>query len=218
MFYDRNDTQEKNDKIYCSLGNYCKTSMLLKDNKLKYESYPFDWMVTCIENIIHILQDDFKEFLNKNNYVATSRGTKNSFYIKKTQELFPEIQSDHMHHNLFNSSDYEYLERCVNRFKDLHKYDKIVFIMIQPLYKTNSSINDDKINKLYNLLYDFFGTKLSLLVFPITKKNNLCFTKKTPHGNLFIYELQTQIIKGPHGMEYFDKKGIQKFLELITEV
>ena len=49
---------KKKDKIYVSLGNYCLTSMLLKENNLKFESHPFDWMISCIENIIHIFENN----------------------------------------------------------------------------------------------------------------------------------------------------------------
>ena len=55
---------EKNNTLYVSLGNYCLTSMLLKENNLKYESYPFDWMVSCIENVIDIFSDNFTNFLD----------------------------------------------------------------------------------------------------------------------------------------------------------
>ena len=48
MFYDNNDTDNTHNKskIFISLGNYCLTSMIFKYNNLKFESYPFDWMVS----------------------------------------------------------------------------------------------------------------------------------------------------------------------------
>jgi hypothetical protein len=39
--------------------------MLLKQNKLKLCSYPFDWIFSNCNNIIHCLEDDFNVFLDK---------------------------------------------------------------------------------------------------------------------------------------------------------
>ena len=84
---DNNDTHNKS-KIFISLGNYCLTSMIFKYNNLKFESYPFDWMVSKIDNIIHVINDDFKDFLNKNNYTKIKNGTRNNVYFNNTNSLF----------------------------------------------------------------------------------------------------------------------------------
>lgn len=70
------------ENTYVSLSNYCLTSMILKDNDLKVSSYPFDWMVTCIDNIIHILEDNFSTFLNKEKYTVLNGQTCNSNICK----------------------------------------------------------------------------------------------------------------------------------------
>ena len=110
-----------NQTAYISLGSYCLTSMLLKENNMKNESYPFDWIVSCIENINHILNDNFYEFMDINNLSRIKSKTKNNYYFKKTLNMFPDILCDIQHHNLFNKQDYDYFNRCIQRFKTLNK-------------------------------------------------------------------------------------------------
>ena len=95
----------QNDKIFISLGNYCLTSMLLKENKLKYESYPFDWMVSCIDNINDCINNNFNNFLNKKNYINIDNKTKNIKYFSNTNKLFGNLKMDHQHHNIFNEEE-----------------------------------------------------------------------------------------------------------------
>ena len=42
-------------KYTCSLGNECHTAQILKRNKLKLCSYPFDWIFLSCDNIIHCI-------------------------------------------------------------------------------------------------------------------------------------------------------------------
>ncbi len=211
----------KKDKVYVSLGNYCLTSMLLKENNIKYESHPFDWMVTCIENIIHIFEDNFVELLNQNNYSITSaKNTINNYYINNSQLLFTNtLTIDHQHHNLIDDGEYNYLVRCVDRIKTLHtRYSKIIFVMIQPLYLNNVSVKNDLALKLYNILLNKYGNIITLLIFNITSYANKEFKKTYLNSNLIVIELDTQMVLGNHGMMYFDNNGITKFLEIINDI
>ena len=204
---------------YVSLGNYCKTSYLLKSNNLKYESYPFDWMITSIEIINKVISNNFKEFLNKKNYsLIKNKSTKNSIYFDDIKNIFPDAIDNHSHHNLLDEGHYQYICRCVDRFNNLGKYETIKFIMIQPLYLNNLKCNYESITNLYNILIKKFGEeKVKLIIFNINSKKNSTFKEEKINNNLSIFELDTNIVKGPRGMEYFDKKGIKKFIEIITE-
>jgi hypothetical protein len=62
MFLQDNFENLKDDTVYISLGNYCLTSMLFKENNIKLESYPFDWMISCIENITDVFNDNLQIF------------------------------------------------------------------------------------------------------------------------------------------------------------
>ena len=221
MFYDENTNifDNINGVKIVSLGNYCLTSMILKDHNLKNNSYPYDWMVTCINNVSHCIKDNFSEFLNKNNYHYIHNKTKNTFYYDNTLKLFPKKMlagKDHQHHNFSNQEHYDYINRCVNRFNELDKFNKIIFVMIQPLYLLNNKENDYDVKSLYNILFNkFSNSKVILLVFNITKKNNLVYKENKINNNCIIYELESKIAKGSHGMMWYDKKGINKFLEII---
>lgn len=221
MFMVDNHKHELNlDREIVSLGNYCLTSMILKDNGLKNFSYPFDWMVTCIDNIIHSIKDDFKQFLNTDNYLLIngSNGTRNKFYFAQTTKLFgglTKIMTDHQHHNLLIGDDYEYLNRCVTRFNELGKYKELVFVMIQPLYLLNTTVEKEKYITLYNLLKAKFPVKIKLFIFNITKVVNDVFREDIIHENLIIYELKAKIVKGSYGMQWYDAGGWTKLLEII---
>ena len=104
----------------CSLGTLCHSTKIIMNNKLKRESYPFDWIYSNPKNVLHMIEDDFKTFLDK------------SFYISK------KLRAGHTHYddNLFNhhnpkdnEAQYNYFVRCVNRFRDLLKTtEKKLFI------------------------------------------------------------------------------------------
>jgi hypothetical protein len=214
---DNYKSNNNNNNIYVGLGNYCLTAMLLKDNNLKFESYPFDWMVSCTDNIIHCVNNNFEEFLNKNNYICIKNKTKNKYYLNNTNKIFKNIDVDHQHHNLLNNSDYDYINRCVDRFNNLEKYKNIIFIMIRPLY-LNNIIDDkyDKIIELYNVLNTKIKSNVELIIFDIKNKNNINYKENLINDNILIVELDTHMVKGKYGMMYFDKNGIQKFLNIIT--
>jgi len=149
--------------------------MLLRENNLKYKSFPFDWMVSCIDNIIDVFQDNFIQFLNKDNYTLIDNITKNNNYINNTRILFNDLIVDHQHHNLLEKNDYEYLQRCVERINNTHNiYQEIIFIMIQPLYLNNLPTNNDKILKLYNILSNKYGNKIK---FTISIFNNISLNR-----------------------------------------
>ena len=219
MVFNEEPINDRNDKIVVSLGNNCLTSMLLRENNMKFESHPFDWMLTCIENIIHIFEDNFKEFLNKNNYVPTINLTKNEFYFKNTFKIFSNQISDHVHHDLLNETDYSYYLRAIDRLNTIHlRYEKIVFVMIQHLYLKNLEVNIDNIKKLYDILFTRNGNKIKLLVFNIVKEKNDVFKREDINENLVLIELDTNMEIGNYDMMYFDKNGIDKFLTIIKEI
>jgi hypothetical protein len=209
---------------FISLGNYCLTSMLLKENNMKNESYPFDWMVSCIENIIDVFDDDFSKLLDKNNYINTSFGTRHKLYYDKTNVLFkddPKFQkllTDHQHHHLLtNNDDYNYLLRCINRIRNIFKnYNNVIFIMIQPLYISQKNNDDNLILELYTTLKKYYNNKnFKLLIFNIVKINNNEYKKTKLNEEVYVYELKTNMVIGNYRMMYFDKDGINKFIEIL---
>lgn len=50
------------DVKYFSVGHRCTTSQLLKDCGLRYDSHPFDWLVSKLDTVEHSLKDDLMSF------------------------------------------------------------------------------------------------------------------------------------------------------------
>lgn len=111
----------------CSLGPRCHTACLLKNNHLKKASYPFDWIFSNIDMVIHCLEDRFTTFLDKSYFTIqndTSESQQHSYYC--------ESQDDHVfnHRNPLKPDDYNYYVRCVERFNDLLKTkDNKLFVL-----------------------------------------------------------------------------------------
>jgi hypothetical protein len=57
----------------CSLGGMCHSSQILKRNKYKSCSYPFDWIFSSCDTIIHCIEDNFNIFLDKSYYINISQ-------------------------------------------------------------------------------------------------------------------------------------------------
>lgn len=107
----------------CSLGSRCHSAQILKRNACKKASYPFDWIMSNHKNNIQCIDDDFKLFLDKSQYInITQTQCGHKYYDGK---MF-------YHHNpLCNERHYQYYCRCVNRFKHLLRLpEHKLFIMI----------------------------------------------------------------------------------------
>ena len=134
-------------KYVCSLGLFCHTSSFIKRNRLKIESYPFDWIFSDLSNVIHCIENNFKIFLDKSYYIninLTACG--HTFYNNKMW----------WHHNpLINESDYNYYLRCIIRFKKLllkqeHKLFIVMYVNqdITIIYSTHK---DSEFNNKFKL-------------------------------------------------------------------
>ena len=122
----------------CSLGRDCTGSEMLKKKKIKFESYPFDWLQSDSRVIIDCLETDFRYFLNHN---------------KKKVKRHPYYKSICKMHYRMNESNYEYYYRCVQRFRNILKKDENkLFLVINR--NTNYDYNQVKedADKLKNCL------------------------------------------------------------------
>jgi hypothetical protein len=168
----------------CSLGPLCHSSELLKVAELKKCSYPFDWIFSSYDMVIHCIEDNFKIFMDK------------SYYI--------DIKSDkcghkYYHEELFNhrnplrvETDYAYYERCISRFqnllrcKDQHK----LFLLIN-VNMTDVTDADTNAAITFNKEFSKYTTNYTLLVVfnVINKSDN--YYKHTRYGNIDFLELHT---------------------------
>ena len=103
-------------KHVCSLGSLCHTSQMLKQNKLKKCSYPFDWIFSTSDVVIDCIKDDFKKFLDKSYYISKGGYAGHSIY--NSLNMFAHRDP------LTNEDDYNYYIRCVDRFKQLLQYEE----------------------------------------------------------------------------------------------
>jgi hypothetical protein len=177
----------------CSLGNLCHTSQLLKRNKYKVCSYPFDWIFSSGDVIIDCIEDDFKTFLDKQYYINISQSQ--CGHSKYGNSMFN-------HHNpLINIDHYNYYVRCVDRFKNLlQKKEHKLFIMIltNKIEIVKNDINyiidfNNKFSKYtsnYTLLVIFHITKKEKNYHIFTYNNNIHFlelhTLSVSNGNNFV--------------------------------
>jgi len=148
-----------------SLGSRCQNSEILKHYNYREFSGFFDFMNTStIKTINHILSDDFKELLKKENTftkecnvltfdpetgegLPTSLRTVNSFYdptLDMNNALFP-------HHNLNNEKDRNHFINCRNRFKKLKNYNTL-FNYTYNVWENSPTI--EQLEEMVNIIRD----------------------------------------------------------------
>jgi hypothetical protein len=191
----------------CSFGDRCHSSQLLKRNNLKRYSYPFDWIYSSSDNIIHCIQDNFNTFLDKSYYIDIE--------IKWNDNQCGHKYYNHNmfnHHDPRNEEDYNYFVRCVNRFKDLlQKQEHKLFIIIGNRDNTDIT-NSNLIN--FNKKLSKYTSNYTLLVIyyiPNKPKNNHIFTCSENIHFLELHTLSTSI-----GME-FDNSQDNIYLDNIIK-
>lgn len=111
---------EEREKI--GLGQNCNASWYLKSTGLKNASYPIDWIFSTPDIILDMLDDNFEQFLNHDQYIPHGLDAGHQRY----HETF------FGHRNPSNSaSDHEFLKRCVVRWNELMQAKKpVVFVTI----------------------------------------------------------------------------------------
>lgn len=183
-------------KYVSSLGPRCHSSQILKQNNLKKCSYPFDWIFSNFNNIIHCIEDEFCIFLDKSYYISISdKKCGHSYYDKYMFSHDTPKKNDYMfnHHNpLNNENDYNYYVRCINRFKQLLQYNEHkLFIIIFVNNDNDSNYENIKNNVIeFNNNFSKYTTNYKLLtIFHIkNKQNHHIFTQK---DNIDFLELHT---------------------------
>ena len=108
-----------------SLGYRCSVAGILKKMGLKYENFPFDWLVSRLSVIKHCIEDDFQEFFRLENYqekctltISNTNEVCNMFYQPTHPINAYQFHLAMTHHNIIhNPKDYEYYKHCVDRFR-----------------------------------------------------------------------------------------------------
>ena len=178
----------------CSLGLLCHSSQILKRNKYKLYSYPFDWIFSNMDNIIDCIENKFTVFLDKSYYINISE-TKCG-HSKYNQNMFN-------HHNpLINIEHYNYFIRCIDRFNNLlQKQEHKLFMMIFINMNNISENIKNKIIEFNNTLSKYTFNYTLFVIFHIKNKeqNDSIFTYI---DNIHFLELHT--LSKSNGVEFID--------------
>jgi len=154
---------------FISVGPYCATADILKQQHLRINAYPFDYIFSSLEIVKHCIKDKFNIFLDKQYYTngTGSDSTRHSYYCKflDTEILLKhhikhgyqnnyKVSSGNLfnHHNLINdkNNDYESFKRRSDRLLNLiSNNNKIVFV-----YYNCYTSNIDDIIDFYNEFSD----------------------------------------------------------------
>tara|TARA_B100000035_G_scaffold136208_1_gene116089 strand:+ start:2806 stop:5253 length:2448 start_codon:yes stop_codon:yes gene_type:complete len=188
-----------------SLGYRCTTSGLLKSLGLKNESHPFDWNISRLNVIQECLYDGFRDFMDLDNY--GHRHTKtydmlNSMehivcneYITYNKVYQPNFQTDHTyearlgfnHKNLLIKEDYEYYQRCIERFEHFLREDEEskMGVYMSPMITSEQEVMLE-LNQIYefeNFILNYGNKSVKKNIYFIVYKD-----KSRPRSKLELYQ------------------------------
>lgn len=111
---------EQREKI--GLGQNCNASWYLKAAALKGSSYPFDWIFSTPAIVLDMLEDNFEQFLSRNQHIPHG--------LDAGHERYHETFFGHRNPSS-STSDHKFLQRCVNRWNAMMQGQKpIVFVTV----------------------------------------------------------------------------------------
>ena len=151
--------------IIFSVGHRCTTASLIKIMKMKFESYPFDWVVSKLETVQYCIQNKFNDFLKGENFIRTESDTINivdneKHFVTNESIVFNTQFEKNMlsatngykpnsrgtygymlaltHHDMNNEDNKKYFERCVKRFQNILELpQKKFYLYVNPLIGNN---------------------------------------------------------------------------------
>jgi hypothetical protein len=196
----------------CSLGGLCHSAELLKRNKFKTCSYPFDWVFSNCDIITHCLENDFQIFLDKSYYNRINDNIcEHTYYYKKGCGL-----NMFNHFNpLDNAEHYDYYVRCVNRFRSMLKAkEPKLFVMS---FVNLTTIDHTMTNKVvaFNNTIAKYTTNYTLLVILHTPNKQRQHHRVLRKNNILFLSLHT--LSRCNGVA-FDNNNDNVYLDNILNV
>lgn len=198
-----------------SIGHRCSCAGLLKDIGYKEESYPFDWLVSKLDVVQQCIENNFVEFMKKENYKIITCNTinnidgninhlkqegvfVNSFYQpeKTAASSTFHLRLGINHFDMLSEIGQGYYERCIQRFKTkMNGPDKKILLYFHPIIGPNSFKDDyDSIRDLIVNFFDFIqGTYVNSygLFFVLVKGQKTELTTLYKLSDITIYKLET---------------------------
>lgn len=164
--------------IIFSVGHRCTSASLIKEMRHKFETYPFDWVVSKLDVLVHCIETDFEEYLRRDNYldkqsetfnlcdgVKTHVCNENIVYNKYYEdEYIPDKLENKIgtygmklaltHHDIRKENDYQYFQRCIQRFKNILSLPQQKFYLyVHPIM----GMDDYQENMMYGGLLTYFN-------------------------------------------------------------
>ena len=184
-------TDNLQEEFYVPLGLDCVLAYQLKKLELRKFSLPFDWIsIKNIQIIINILNDDFKSFIDKSNWLLEKQSSKFNFFEDNKEDFkglngldgkggpFSLIRVIHKIYDLYLPHEAVNLEidldlviekykRRIERFRDLLKNPLKKKKIFLGYYKKNKKDDkkDDSINLHLEIEKDKIKIEKSLLEF-----------------------------------------------------
>lgn len=125
------DGNEGYEPLFVSLGARCEVAHILRSCEMRKEAFPFDWIVSMdLEQIVTMLQDDFKYFLDENH--LSVHGVIGDVPLLNTYYRLEFLHEGNWKRLQYASTMAEFKSkyaRRIQRFRDLAKYrGKVYFI------------------------------------------------------------------------------------------
>ena len=173
----------------CSLGPFCHAGSILKQLDVKKESYPFDWIYSNLDVIIHCIEDDFKTFLDKSYYKREKDITIHTYYTEK----FKKCSFNHV--TEMTDEKYEYFIRCVERFRKLLQSPKKKLFIISHMVTATDTVDPDYYEKTieFNKKLKQYTTNFDILCIAHNTQNKFSYAINT-HDNIYFMKLETASI------------------------
>jgi Putative papain-like cysteine peptidase (DUF1796) len=173
--------------IIFSVGHRCTSTSLIKEMKQKFETYPFDWVVSKLDVLVHCIETEFEEYLRVENYVDQKSETFNLCDDVKThvcyenilynkyyeEEYLPDKPENKIgtygmklamtHHDIRTSKDYQYFQRCIQRFKKILSLSQQKFYLyVHPIMGVNDydmQVTNGSLLNYFNAFTEYLKTK-----------------------------------------------------------
>ena len=184
--------QNDNKMVIIPIGTFCYISRILEKLNYRYTSLPFDYIRSNIPMVNDCINNNFVDFLNKDNYTNNNQGI-----ITYGKDIF-------LHHDMGNPNVYNSMKRKTKRFLNLFdKYSipKIYIAFFQPIgsWGDDTTVHQDgtNIDKITSDLKQLYKTihnrsenfhVIGIINKPTGRqRNKLIFNEE----NVSIYELET---------------------------
>jgi hypothetical protein len=187
--------------ILFSVGHRCTSASLIKEMRHKFETYPFDWVVSKLDVLVHCIETDFQEYLRVENYVEKQTETFNLCDDVKTHvcnenivynkyyedEYIPDKLQNKIgtygmklvmtHHDIRKEKDCQYFQRCVERFKKILALPQQKFYLyvhpIMGMADYQANVRHGELLIYFNAFSDYLKTRTanSVGIFFVVVKN-----------------------------------------------